>query len=330
MVDAEDLMFGKIIADDVIELARGGEVAAERLFHDDARGRRDKTIMLQLVGNIAEQGRRNRKIEGAHPARFRIVEESCKFAPAFVSFGIDRNVMQPLQEFFDLNHAAEADSEHTVAWIDCLAAQPRGILIAGNHAADGAPLPAPAQSLRVPLTPPFSPINGPTLRAFNAAYFHRPLVQGRVHFAPFFYPLDGIRDWNRMYGPNGFLQHQCVLPPALARDAVAALLGEIGRSGQGSFLAVLKEFGDRPAPGLLSFARPGTTLALDFPHRGPEVFALLDRLDAIVASAGGALYPAKDARMSPAMFRAGQPRLDAFIPHIDPAFSSSFWRRVME
>jgi len=88
--------------------------------------------------------------------------------------------------------------------------------------------------------------------------------------------------------------------------------------------------GDRTAPGLLSFARPGTTLALDFPRRGPDVFDLLDRLDAIVAEAGGAIYPAKDARMSPAMFRRGQPRLDEFLPHIDPAFSSSFWRRVME
>jgi FAD/FMN-containing dehydrogenase len=121
-----------------------------------------------------------------------------------------------------------------------------------------------------------------------------------------------------------------VLPPERAPDALAAMLDAIARAGMGSFLAVLKEFGDRAPAGLLSFPRPGTTLALDFPNTGPRLFALLDRLDAIVADAGGALYPAKDARMAPAMFRASFPRLDAFLPYLDPSFSSGFWRRVME
>jgi FAD/FMN-containing dehydrogenase len=151
-----------------------------------------------------------------------------------------------------------------------------------------------------------------------------------VHYLPYFYPLDGIADWNRMYGPRGFLQHQCVLPPAQARDGIAALLGEIAGSGAGSFLAVLKEFGERPALGMLSFPRPGTTLALDFPNTGPAVFALLDRLDAIVDAAGGAVYPAKDARMSGASFRKAFPRWPEFQAHTDPRFSSGFWRRVME
>jgi FAD/FMN-containing dehydrogenase len=241
-----------------------------------------------------------------------------------------------LDDFFALSSESAASHEYTVAWVDCLAkgkALGRGHFLRANHAAPGAAGQRPGGGLSMPVTPPMSLVNRLTLRPFNALYYHRQLAQRREivqHYTPYFHPLDGIRDWNRMYGPNGFLQHQCVLPPAQARHAVAALLGEIGRSGQGSFLAVLKEFGDRAAPGLMSFARPGTTLALDFPRRGPEVFALLDRLDAIVAEAGGALYPAKDARMSPAMFRAGQPRLDDFIPHLDPAFSSSFWRRVME
>src|SRR4029079_12213502 len=121
-----------------------------------------------------------------------------------------------------------------------------------------------------------------------------------------------IREWNRMYGPRGFLQHQCVIPTAEARAAVVELLREIAASGTGSFLAVLKEFGDRPSLGLLSFPRPGTTLALDFPNAGPEVFALLDRLDSIVAVAGGAVYPAKDARMSCAHFRGAYPGWQAF------------------
>jgi hypothetical protein len=133
-----------------------------------------------------------------------------------------------------------------------------------------------------------------------------------------------------MYGPRGFMQHQCVLPPVTAREGVAALLREIAHSGQGSFLAVLKEFGTIASIGMLSFPRPGTTLALDFPNGGPDVFRLLDRLDAIVAEAGGAIYPAKDARMSPAVFRGGYPRLQEFCQYVDPAFSSGLWRRLTE
>lgn len=241
-----------------------------------------------------------------------------------------------LDNFFELSAESATSHGYTVAWVDCSArgkALGRGHFLRANHAAPGATGKLPGAGLAMSFTPPLSLVNGLTLRPFNTLYYHRQRARRREstkHYRPYFYPLDGIRDWNRMYGPNGFLQHQCVLPPAQSRDAMAALLGEIGRSGQGSFLAVLKEFGNRPAPGLMSFARPGTTLALDFPRRGPEVFALLDRIDAIVAEAGGALYPAKDARMSPAMFRAGQPHLESFLPHIDPAFSSSFWRRVME
>jgi len=241
-----------------------------------------------------------------------------------------------LEDFFTLSAQSETSHEYTVAWVDCLArgaSLGRGHFLRANHAAAGVSGRAPGRSLAIPVTPPISLVNRLTLRPFNAFYYHRQRARRQEsvqHYRPYFYPLDGIRDWNRLYGRKGFLQHQCVLPPAQARDATRALLEQIARSGQGSFLAVLKEFGDRAAPGLLSFARAGTTLALDFPRRGPDVLALLDRLDAVVAEAGGAIYPAKDARMSPAMFRAGQPGLEAFLPHIDPAFSSSFWRRVME
>ena len=143
-------------------------------------------------------------------------------------------------------------------------------------------------------------------------------------------PLDGVRDWNRMYGPRGFLQYQCVLPPDRAADAVAALLREISASGQGSFLAVLKPFGARTPAGMLSFPRAGTTLALDFPNTGPKLMALLERLDAVTAEAGGAVYPAKDARWPGARFRAAYSDWQAFLPYVDPRFSSGFWRRAME
>jgi hypothetical protein len=111
---------------------------------------------------------------------------------------------------------------------------------------------------------------------------------------------------------------------------VSALLNTIARSGQGSFLAVLKVFGGRDSPGLLSFPREGTTLALDFPNSGERLEKLFRELDAIVQGAGGRLYPAKDGRMPGTLFRSGYPRWREFARFIDPRISSSFWRRVME
>jgi len=242
-----------------------------------------------------------------------------------------------LDEFFALSGASDRDFEYTVSWIDCAArgkSLGRGIFLRGNHAPAGAGAArAPTHSPGLPFTPPISLVNSLSVRAFNLLYWHRQRQTMRRsvgHYAPFFYPLDGIAHWNRMYGPRGFLQYQCVVPPADAADALLELLDQISASGNGSFLAVLKQFGNRSAPGLLSFPRPGTTLALDFPNDNGPVFALLDRLDAVVSAAGGAVYPAKDARMSGAHFRQYFPRHEAFIPYIDPRFSSSFWRRVME
>ena len=243
-----------------------------------------------------------------------------------------------LDDFFALSSESADRFEYTVAWIDCLARGNklgRGHFLRGDHAPGDANAATPSGQPRrsMPFTPPFSLVNGLTLRTFNTLYYWRqPARRLRLvsHYQGFFYPLDGIRHWNRMYGPRGFLQHQCVLPPATARDAVAELLGEIARSGRGSFLAVLKEFGTLPSPGMLSFPRPGTTLALDFPNDDVEVFKLLDRLDRVVDTAGGAIYPAKDARMSAQTFRNGFPRWQEFAAHIDPLFSSGFWRRVTE
>jgi FAD/FMN-containing dehydrogenase len=243
-----------------------------------------------------------------------------------------------LAEFFSLSRASASTHEYSVAWIDCLArgrSLGRGHFTRADHAAQRADErpPAPRRRLTMPLTPPLSLVNRLTLRPFNVLYYWRqPARRTRsvAHLLPFFHPLDGIGHWNRMYGPAGFLQYQCVLPPAAAADGVATLLQEIARSGQGSFLAVLKQFGDMPSRGMLSFPRPGTTLALDFPNTGPGVFALLQRLDQIVEAAGGALYPAKDARMSSHAFQQAYPRWQAFSRFLDPRFSSGFWRRVTE
>lgn len=243
-----------------------------------------------------------------------------------------------LDEFFDLSAESSATHEYTVAWIDCLAtgrSLGRGHFLRADHvSALSLSQPAPRRMpLSFPVEPPFSLVNQLTLKPFNTLYYNRQLTRRKasiVHYEPYFYPLDGIANWNRMYGPNGFVQHQCVLPPEFARDALVTLLREIARSGQGSFLAVLKEFGTTSSLGMLSFARPGTTLALDFPNSGPAVFELLERLDHVVRDAGGAIYPAKDARMSPLTFRHGFDRLDEFTNYIDPKFSSGLWRRVME
>jgi FAD/FMN-containing dehydrogenase len=162
-------------------------------------------------------------------------------------------------------------------------------------------------------------------------YYRKQLVQARhtfIHYEPFFYPLDGIRYWNRIYGRQGFLQYQCAVPTASAQESIRVLLEAIASAGKGSFLSVLKVFGNRPSPGMLSFPRPGVTLALDFPNEGQPTLDLLDQLDLIVAGAGGAVYPAKDARMSANHFQEYFPRWKEFESLMDPRFSSSFWRRV--
>jgi FAD/FMN-containing dehydrogenase len=240
-----------------------------------------------------------------------------------------------LDEFFALCEPLEREHEYVVAWLDCLPRRggaTRGVFFAANH--DDAAGPAPAKGARrFPIEPPFSLVNGVTLRAFNALYFHAPRGDGksatRVAWDPFFYPLDGLHDWNRMYGPRGFFQYQCGVPEgAPGRAALATMLDAISASGQGSFLAVLKRFGAMPAAGMMSFPRPGYTLALDFPNRGAATLRLLEALDAVAMDAGGRVYPAKDSRMSTASFRAFYPEWEAFSRYVDPRFSSSFWRRV--
>lgn len=243
-----------------------------------------------------------------------------------------------LDGFFRLSAESGKDYAYSVAWIDCLArgqSTGRGLFSRANHAPALARRTATRSgSPGMPFTPPVSLVNRASLHAFNTLHWHRQRGERREAIEDlhaFFYPLDGIGHWNRMYGPRGFLQYQCVVPPSVAAEAIAELLRRIAASGTGSFLAVLKQFGDRPSPGMLSFPRPGTTLALDFPvDRGGRVFGLLDALDEVVSGAGGAVYPAKDARMSGPHFRQYFPAWERFLPFIDPAFSSSFWRRVMK
>lgn len=240
-----------------------------------------------------------------------------------------------LEEFWTLASTATEAFEHTVAWIDCTAREARlgrGIFSAANWCPSGALKPHRAGArAAVPVDAPSRLLNSLSIGVFNRAYYwlqSRKAGESVQHYAPFFYPLDSIGQWNRLYGKAGFWQYQCVLPPATMRDGTGQLLAEISRSGQGSFLAVLKTFGSRPSPGLMSFPSEGATLALDFANRGSETLRLFDRLDAIVREGGGRLYAAKDGRIPAAIWAAGYPNLEKFSAHIDPAFSSDFWRRV--
>lgn len=251
------------------------------------------------------------------------------------SLDIDQQVRPfgSVAAFFDLAEAADARNEYVVAWIDQLASGAgagRGLLLTGNHAEWGRRAhDASRARLAVPLQPPFSVLNRPFLKLFNAAYrWKTARAAGRTGARGFFFPLDGVSDWNRLYGPRGLHQHQSVVPEAAARETVPALLAAARAAGQASFLTVLKRFGRQDAPGLLSFARPGYTLTLDFPDRGEATHALLSELDRITIGAGGAVNPYKDARMSPEVFAASFPEWRRLEALRDPAFMSDFWRRT--
>jgi FAD/FMN-containing dehydrogenase len=239
-----------------------------------------------------------------------------------------------LDEFFDISDQSDADWEYGVSWIDCLSgASSRGLFMRANHSSATSGPAAPTRQRRMPLTPPISLVNRLSLRPFNTAYFHLKRWQaGRslAHVEPFNYPLDNLLKWNRMYGPKGFYQYQSVVPRDVGQDAVSAMLQAITRSGQGSFLAVLKTFGQRPSVGMLSFPMPGVTLALDFPNRGSDTHRLMERLDAIVREAKGRLYAAKDARMPKDLWTSGYPGLPKFLPFRDPGIRSGFSRRLLD
>jgi FAD/FMN-containing dehydrogenase len=241
-----------------------------------------------------------------------------------------------IEGFFELSSEPHHMS-YTVSWLDCTATGNqfgRGVFERGDFydpplgmQKEPPELPSPT----IPFDFPGFVINPLTIRAFNALYFHKqitPVKRGVKHYNPFFYPLDAINDWYRGYGKRGFLQYQFVLPYEEGYEPIKDVFRRIVRSGQASPLMVFKTFGDIESPGMLSFPRPGVTLAIDFPFRGQETLRLLDNLDGYIMEHGGAFYPAKDARMSGAAFRHSYPNWETFAQYVDPKFSSSFWRRV--
>lgn len=262
-----------------------------------------------------------------------IVEAEIQLRPTFGPW-LDTETIPyaNLSEFFDLADSSEKDWEHTVSWIDCMSNKGQGIFMRANPNKNLKEVPKIKAEKKMPFVPPISLVNSLTLRPFNFAYRNFQKYKagfGIAHYEPFFYPLDKLLEWNRMYGPKGFYQYQSVIPRNAGQDATQAMLKEIEKSGEGSFLAVLKTFGNKESIGMLSFPKPGVTLALDFPNHGLRTQKLLDRLDAIVKEAKGRIYAAKDARMPRELFEAGYPKLNEFIKYRDAGISSSLSRRLL-
>jgi FAD/FMN-containing dehydrogenase len=244
-----------------------------------------------------------------------------------------------------LSCSAEWDDHYTVAWLDCVAGTRnlgRGVFMSGHHA-NLDELPERLRHSRVrthrarnlPFDFPGWLLNSFALGVFNEMYYQWQGFRNAsflCDYESFFFPLDRIGNWNRMYGKRGFVQYQCVFPLARAESGLQTLLEELARSRRSSYLAVLKRFGPE-GKGLLSFPMEGYTLTLDFPVRDAALFPFLDGLDKIVLQHEGRVYLAKDARLGPSAFSSMYPRLKhwlQFKAQIDPdnRFDSDLARRL--
>lgn len=272
-------------------------------------------------------------------ARIRLV----RVVSAYVA--VDYRQTANFSNTLDLFEAGDADYEHSVAWVDCLATGARvgrGVVMQANHAAVGElpetvrsrPLDLPQKRrLSVPFVPPCTPLTRWTVRAFNGWFYRKHARERRiVDIDSFFYPLDAIDHWNRLYGPRGFVQYQAFFPQATSRAGLAELLGSVSASGAASFLAVLKSCGKADG-GLLSYLEPGHTLALDIPFDPRTTPRLCRQFDEILLRHGGRVYLAKDAMTDAETFAKMYPRLAEFQRlkrKVDPQcrFSSSQARRL--
>ena len=247
---------------------------------------------------------------------------------------------QGIDNFNQLAEESDHLFPYTVAWIDCMATgvnAARGIYMRGKHAEDVVSIyekklwQVKRNIPSVPIEAPEFLLNQWTLKAFNSLYYHKQREQclaQRTSFDRFFYPLDVLNGWNKMYGRRGFYQYQMLLPFG-AEDALKDALACVAHSEIGSSLAVLKRFGTAKSPGMLSFPRPGYTLTLDFPNKQHLSWDLMRDLTEIVLSAKGRVYPGKDAFIDRVTYQQMFPEWQDFLKFKDPIMSSSFWRRVV-
>ncbi|ODR91917.1 FAD-binding oxidoreductase [Sinorhizobium alkalisoli] len=272
---------------------------------------------LGLTGLILEVELRLMKVPSPH-----VQQHACRF--------------DDLDEGLVLLDRACEEHEYAVAWIDQLSSgrrAGRGVLWAADHADSSCEFPdIPKRlTLSVPYAPPFNILNTAGLRVFNEYHFRRVPPRETVStekWTSYFHPLDRYTAWNRLYGPRGPCQHQSVFPVERARETTLRLLETARRAGHASFQTTLHRFGDNAARGLLSFARPGFSLTLDFANQGEATVKLLGGLDRIVVEAGGVVNPGKDFRMEPEIFEASFPAWKKLEALRDPALVSDFWRRT--
>lgn len=245
---------------------------------------------------------------------------------AFISQKVVRadNLEELISLFEKYNHYT-----YSVAWIDCIKKGKgfgRSVLMMGEHSTEkeltekqrsaGALKMPPKKSITFPINLPSWALNNITVRAFNFLYYNKNLKKIKdnvISYEPFFYPLDAILHWNRGYGKKGFIQYQFVIPME-HKDGLVTILNKISEKGWGSFLAILKVFGEQND--LISFPMRGYTLALDFPVRN-GLFEFLDELDQIVLEHNGRIYLSKDARMKSKTFWKGYEHSNEFLSSVN-------------
>jgi FAD/FMN-containing dehydrogenase len=245
-----------------------------------------------------------------------ILSASIQLKPIQSSRIIRRTIKASCLEEVCEKFEEHATSTYSVSWIDCFAKGKqlgRSLLILGEHAQDCVLGLMKQKSLNIPIDVPKSLLNHYSIKAFNAIYYHRVFSKIKTEIIPFesyFYPLDAIGNWNRLYGKEGFIQYQFVIPKASGVKGIKRMLEMIVTSQKGSFLAVLKVFG-RSNKNYLSFPIEGYTLALDF-KISDETIQLIRRLDSMVEEMGGRIYLTKDALMSDITFKSTYPKWELF------------------
>lgn len=326
----------------------GGMIAADvhgKNHHKDGSFRR----YVDWIDVIGSDGKTSRCSQSHHPELFDytlggmgltgiILRAAIRLRPVETAWIRQRTIPAPNLKTAMQVFENENDASYSVAWIDCLASGQnlgRSLVMIGEHAHLSElneiqvkhPLLVPEKrNFSAPMNYLSFALNSLSVKIFNSIYYTLGLKSSQsklVSWQNYFYPLDAIIGWNKIYGRKGFVQFQCVLPIISAEDGLTCILEQTAKSGLGSFLAVLKKFG--PQESAFSFPMAGYTLALDFPIT-QKTFELLNVLDEITIKFGGRFYLAKDSRMTSQTLRESDNRVEKFIE----ARNINNWRRIFK